>query len=57
MTLYEDMVECKGTYSLKGGNRMIAPIFFDNGEYFSCVLPVNVDQDSVDKFNQFANAA
>lgn len=57
MTLYDDMVECKGTYSLKGGNRMIAPIFFDNGEYFSCVLPVNVDQDSVDKFNQFANAA
>lgn len=57
MTLYDDTVECKGTYSLKGGNRMITPIFFDNGEYLSCVLPVNVDQDSIDKFNQFADVA
>lgn len=50
MGLYKNNVICKG-------NGQKSPIFFDDGEYFTCILPKVVSVDSLEKFSQFINFA
>lgn len=57
MTLYDDAVTCNGIRSQRANNSMVTPLFFDNGEYLSCVLPVNIGDDMIERFNEFADAA
>ena len=57
MHLYTDTVLCKGTYQINQFGGMYSPIFLDDGEYFSCVLPVNVGEETVNQFNKFIDVA
>lgn len=57
MHLYAGTVVCKGTYQIGKFGSMYSPIFLDDGEYFSCVLPVNVDDGTINQFNKFIDAA
>lgn len=57
MQLYEDEVKCSGVIKTRGNNVMITPIKFDNGDYLSLVLPVNIMGDTADKFLEYLNAA
>lgn len=57
MQLYDDEVKCSGAIKTRGNNVIITPIKFDNGDYLSLVLPVNITGDTADKFLEYLNAA
>lgn len=49
MSLYGDYVMCKGKCMGKGEYFMKTAAYFDDGEYFSLVLPVNMDKNTIEK--------
>lgn len=57
MQLFSGSVSCSGNYSLSSFGSMRSPIYFDNGEYLVCVLPVNLDAESITRLNDFVKAA
>lgn len=57
MQLYDDEVKCHGVIKTSQSGGMITPIVFDNDEYLSLILPVNVKNGIADRFVEYLKAA
>lgn len=57
MQLYDEEVKCRGVIKTSQSGGVITPIVFDNDEYLSLILPVDIKNGVADRFLEYLKVA